>query len=92
MTFEQFRQTRQWSDDLAAAIPAESFDPGARGNVYLGDFLYIEETGNWPATAPGHGKGRWYLRIANAEYQTDDLESLERRLYDYAIREGFCEP
>jgi hypothetical protein len=87
MTFEQFQATRQWCDDLAAALPDEVVEPGARGNLYCGS-LFIEDTSAWPQTAPGQGRGHWYTRIANMEYQSDRLEDVERPLYRFAISEG----
>jgi hypothetical protein len=80
---------RQWCDNLAAACQDVIFEPGAKGNLYLGN-LYIEDTTGWPDT-PGGGSGRWYLQTANIEYRTDDLERLERRLYAYAEGEGYCD-
>jgi hypothetical protein len=90
MTFEQFQATQQRCEDLAAALRDEVFEREAKGLIYIG-CLYIEDTTDWPKDAPGHGKGRWYLRMASTEYQTDDLEELERRLYAYAGVEGFCD-
>jgi hypothetical protein len=42
-TFEQFQQTRQWSDDLAVSLPWAVFAEGevAKGWIYL-DQLFIE--------------------------------------------------
>jgi len=88
MTFEQFQATRQRCEDLRAALQDEVFGAGVKGNLYLGR-LYIEDTTGWPAD--GSGKGRWDLLIGRADWQTDDLESLERRLYAFAVDEGYLD-
>ena len=52
--------------------------------------LYIEEVQpHWPDAAKARGK--WYLLIARDEWITDDLETLERKLYDWAASEGYFE-
>jgi len=64
-------------------------EPPAKGNLYLGE-LYIEEVQpHWPDAAKARGK--WHLLIARDEWITDDLETLERKLYDWAASEGYFE-
>jgi hypothetical protein len=92
MTFEQFQATKQWSDDLGSVIRDECFDAltPATGNVYLG-CLYIERVGpHWPEDAKAEGE--WYLRLNNADWITNDLTALERKLYDWAVSEGYFSP
>ena len=91
MTFEQFRDTAQWSDDLTNHVPdAPSFDGfKPQGNLYL-DMLYIENVlPHWHAEA--RKLGNWSLVIGNHEKISDDLESLERDLYHFACGEGYCD-
>ena len=89
MTFEQFQATRKWCDDLGAALADARWEgePAARGNLYL-DVLCIEQVqDHWPAAA--RARGRWHLLIGRDEQISDDLESLERRLYEFARSEGY---
>jgi hypothetical protein len=93
MTFAQFQATRVRSDDLGAALddvtlaklgPAKGFlylskPPNEQG--YTGG-LYIEE--DLP--------GIWRLTIGDDEELTTDLGGLERRLYQFAIADGYIEP
>jgi hypothetical protein len=90
MTFEQFQKTRQWCEDLPARLPGEALSQDSRGYVYCGR-LFIEDATAWPESAPGCGQGHWYTVIGRAEYQSDDLEKVERPLYEFAVSEG-CTP
>lgn len=92
MTFEQFRATRTVCADLTKAFPGMCWEdgPAASGLVYL-DELYIEDVKpHWAETA--RKRGKWYLILCNEEFVSDDLTLLERRLYEYAKSEGFCDP
>ena len=86
MTFDEFQNSRQWSDDLAVAS-ADDLLAGCTGWLYCGGQLWIEDTSSWPADAPGFGKGKWYTRIGNMEYQSDLLEDCEHPLYEFAASE-----
>ena len=90
MTFEQFQTTRTEASDLANAVPDTFIDEDGAlpqpGFVYL-DVFYIERvTKDWPSAAQ---RGAYHLLICNQEWITDDLQSLEERLYDYAQSEGY---
>ena len=89
MSFANFQASGFASDDLSRDSTF-CFAEGS-GRVYLNG-LEIEDTTGWPVEAPGFGKGRWYLRIANCQYQSDDLERLERILFDWAVAEGYTIP
>ena len=89
MTFEEFQAAKEWSDDLHVHFP-DDMEPDAKGWLYCGGRLWIEEMSTSSEDAPGNGQGRWYLRIANMEYQSDDLAELEKPLYDYAKAEEFA--
>ena len=80
-TFEQFRATRQWSDDLRA-VPATGIDWPSCGQVYA-QGLHIES-----ALEIEGATGEYVLTIGNAQ-KFGDLEALERDLYDFAVSEGF---
>jgi hypothetical protein len=91
MTFEQFQASRRYSEDIGTAIADARLEgePPAKGYLYL-DVLYIEEMQpHWSDAAKARGK--WYLLIARDEWITDDLETLERKLYDWAASEGYFE-
>ena len=85
MTFEQFQATRKRVDDIRAFFPDLDFGDGGPfpGLVYC-DSLVIEE-------AYGQFQDKYHLVIANSEKLSDDLEPLERDLYDYAVAEGFAD-
>ena len=86
MTYEEFQNTREWCDDLHKRFP-DDVPSGAKGWLYGGGQLWIEDTSTWLEDVPGFGMGRWYLRIANMERQSDELAELEEPLYDYARSE-----
>ena len=92
MSFEEFRDTRFWCDDLGTKLADAAWDDEpekARGWIYL-DALYIEKVlPHWPEDTRALGK--WHLIINRSEWITDDLESLERILYEWALTEGYCE-
>jgi hypothetical protein len=86
MTFEMFQATRRWSDNLVRDAASQDWEPAPatpRGWVYL-DGLFIDEVlAYWPDEAKAAGK--WHLLIERDEYITDDLEPLERKLFDWAF-------
>lgn len=92
MTFAEFQATRRWYDDLAD-MPDWQYprtDPPECGYGYLDTCLYIDKrpaTG-WPSGRPE----AWLLVIGNRDWLSDDLERQERRLFDFAINEGYVEP
>jgi len=88
MTFERFQATGKVCEDLGAELCDSSFDEygKARGRLYL-DCLWIQErpTNGWLNGA----EGRWFLLIGREDWLSDDLESLERKLYEFAIDEDY---
>jgi hypothetical protein len=87
LTFEEFQQTRRWSDSIADAMGWDIGTP--KGNVYL-DGLYIEHVEpHWPEDAKREGE--WYLILGRDEWISNDLTALERRLYEWAGSEGYFE-
>jgi hypothetical protein len=91
MTFKQFKATKTHCDDIGAVINDARWEgePAAVGNIYLGQ-LYIEQVlPHWPEATKARGK--WYLLIHRNEYVSDNLESLERKLYEFAKSEGYLD-
>jgi hypothetical protein len=90
MTFEQFQSTRTPCDDLGKVLADAQWEgePAAKSLLYLG-VLYIDQVmPHWPEQARQQGK--WHLLLNRSEYISDDLESLERELYQFALAEGYC--
>ena len=81
MTFEQFQASRTEVADLNAAIGAEYFDNSTPGFIYAGQELHIEK----------EAASAFILTIGNCQWKTGDLEDLERKLYAFALGEGFFE-
>lgn len=86
MTFHEFQATKFHCADIGAAIGADMgvTDP-VSGNMYVG-CLYIEERQPW---WPDEAKGNWHLVIDRNTRISDDLESLERELYEFATTAGY---
>ena len=89
MTFEQFIATRQYAPDLAALIPDAHWDngPTPSGYVYMGALFIEDVTEAWPEASRKLGKH--HLMLGRSEWISDDREALERRLYAWALREGY---
>lgn len=91
MTFAEFQTTRVWCDDLGAKLQDAHWEgePDGKGNVYL-DCLFIEQVQpHWPEASRALGK--WHLLIGRADWISDDLEMLERKLYQFALDEGYIQ-
>lgn len=91
MTLEQFQATRTSTADLESALNTSIYDdPEIKcpGLIYVGT-LYIEEShANW--TEKAREGGKYFLVINNRDWLSDDVEMLERHLFDYAVSEGIC--
>ena len=98
MTFEEFQQTREFHPDLGKVDPQMPWCEGQRHDFrqpalsYDGRSYGIKlVTEDWPARASR--EGAYHLLIGNMEWIDDDLEELERRLYDdMIVSEGRGEP
>jgi hypothetical protein len=91
MNFEQFQATRRYCTDLGKVLSDAQWEgePNAKGNLYLG-ILYIDEVqDHWPDAA--RAKGKWHLILDRREWISDDLESLERKLFDFAMSAGYAD-
>lgn len=89
MTFEEFQKSRRWSEDLARDVSSDNWSAQdtPKGWLYLGS-LYIERVQpHWPKAA--QERGSWHLQIYRDDWISDDLESLERKLYEWAVSEGY---
>jgi hypothetical protein len=91
MTFEQFQATRKHIADLATLPDDLSYSCMAETAGYLyRDSLVIEDTATWPPRGEDDRPvKRWYVLIGNAEHNSDDLEDVERKLYEFAVSEGY---
>jgi hypothetical protein len=79
MTLEQFIATRREVDDLRReGCYGDNLERETPGFVYH-DGLVIEKTPD----------GKFYLFIGNADWLSNDVSELERRLYDFAVREDY---
>ena len=87
MTFEEFQATGYDCADIGAEISDEMLE-GLSGRIYLKS-LYI---GRWEddrfGVAPPNGP-TWMLTLERCDWVSDDLESLERRLWDWAQAAGY---
>ena len=90
MTLLEFLSTRVWSDDIGKIIPDAKWEhepTTPKGYVYCG-LLFIEEVQqHWPANS--RAQGRWHLLIGREDWITDDLDILEKKLYHFAVDEGY---
>jgi hypothetical protein len=90
MTFVEFQATRVEVSDLAPVLERIGMDSdgyeGEAGLVYI-DALYINS--NSPGWAEPARSYKYLLHISNNEWLSDDLETLERKLYEFALDEGY---
>lgn len=80
MTFDQFQATRKWTDDISKTTGLDVGE-GVPGLVYTSD-LHIFAWGG------GAAPDEYQLVIFGEEEVSADLESLERKLYEFASDEG----
>lgn len=84
MTFQEFQATGVDCADLGAALKDENFK-GQKGRFYL-DELYLQDLAGISADIP-----RWYAVWGTDEHASNNLEQIERVLYDFAVFEGYFE-
>ena len=77
MTFAQFQASGRAVKNLAAVEHCAAQGAAGPGRVYAND-LYIERA----------GPRGWCLTLGN-DSRIDALPTLERRLYDWAVAEGY---
>lgn len=90
ITFEEFRNGKraltlwQYCDEFGDADLWDHLSEQERRNLVLLTYrhgLHIEE---WPQAEAGK---RFYLIIERSEFYSDDLETLERKLYEFDMEE-----
>lgn len=90
ITFAEFQASKTACDDIGKVLRDARWEDDpmpAKGLIYLG-LLYIEEVQAWwPERARELGK--YHLLIGRTDWISDDLESLERKLYEFADDEGY---
>lgn len=79
--FQKWQNTRQFVPDLAKVLPDFGGDEGTPALVY-GQDLYLEFTNN-------ESIGKYMLTIENTCKASNDLESLERELYEWGLNAGY---
>lgn len=87
MTFEQFRATRKFVGNVEEICDGYDAEPGY---VYNDALVITIANGTWGEEA--RNKGAFSLVLANTDFLSDDLQDLERRLYDWACGETFDAP
>lgn len=83
MTLEEFKQNAQSCDDLGKALNQPDLN-GCAGRIYLGH-LWIQDlapNGKYADTDPNPTQGRWHTIESNGEIRTNDLDQVERWLFD----------
>jgi hypothetical protein len=79
--FQKWQNTRQFVPDLAKVLPDFGGDESTPALVY-GQDLYLEFTNN-------ESIGKYMLTIENTCKASNDLESLERELYEWGLNAGY---
>lgn len=79
--FQMWQKTRQFVPDLLKVLPDFGGDEGTPALVYKND-LYIELTND-------ESIGKYMLTVERSCRASNDLESLERELYEWALIGGF---
>jgi hypothetical protein len=78
--FQKWQNTRQFVPDLAKVLPDFGGDESTPALVY-GQDLYLEFTND-------ESIGKYMLTIENTCKASNDLESLERELYEWGLNAG----
>lgn len=90
MTFEEFKASGKYVDQLPECCLYNDDHP-VGGMIYKGE-AWIEDCNSWKNDEDPHpNDGRWYLIICRDQWRSDDLEKLERILYEWAKDEGICD-
>jgi hypothetical protein len=91
MTFEEFQASKRHVDDLGKEINCDmGFDNPVPGFLYADSSLYIEKRHEgWHPMVKE--EGQYYLLLGRMDWISDNLTDLERRLYEYAVREGIVD-
>jgi hypothetical protein len=82
LSLEVFRATRTRVDSAEMDRCDYHVEGGEEGYRYAGS-LIIEDTTTWPEHVNKTKLKRYYLLLGNCEYESDTLETLEEKLYQY---------
>ena len=82
MTFAEFQATRTSASAAEMERAGAASNEQTHGLLYAGS-LIIESTEGWK-----YETKKYYLIVERSEYLTDDLEKLERILYEWGIDAG----
>jgi hypothetical protein len=85
MTFTEFQATRRDVEDLGTIEHIAGAGVQGEGSTYLDDQLFLE------CATCGTMVPVYTLTIGNYTESTEDLERLERELYEFAVSEGYVE-
>lgn len=80
MTFEEFKTSGIDCDDVEIAHEGLILDTTPIPGRLYADSYWIEKTCHWDSGL-NDGK-KWYLRIGNCEWLSNDLNELEKLIYD----------
>ena len=86
-TFEQFIASRRHVADLEKELGINIYDDPSipcPGYVYLDSFYIEESCDNWTDLAKEGG--RYFLIIGRVDWLSDDLDLLERTLWDKFVK------
>lgn len=93
MTFKEFQQTREYRNDLISEDESLDEDERVCEAYIYGDFIvdskYVEHTLHIIKMSAGKINPSYYLTLDRSEYMNDDLEVLEKYLYDFAKSSGY---
>lgn len=82
LSFSEFQATGRNVADLSTIPHCAAQELYGAGRVYLDD--------EWPLVIEsGSAPGLWCLTIGNDSHESNDLQSLERKLYQFAVSEGY---
>lgn len=76
MTLEEWQATRKWTDSIGETVGTTC---GEGPGYYYAGGCFIESN---PAASPSRPDSRYCLTIENWSSQSDDLQSLERELWE----------
>ena len=79
--FQKWRETRLFVPDLVKVLPDFGGDEGTPALVY-GQDLFLEFTND-------ESIGKYMLTIENTSKASNDLEALERELYEWGLSAGY---